>query len=151
VVTCSSLIAACGGQTSADTDAGACMIVASNYDLSCTSDSDCAGIIEGNFCESQCLCGANSAISVAAMAQYDADFAKTPIGTGAVKTLDCGCIETGPPSYLSCRGGKCEFYSVPPSDTLAACADAGGTCQMGRACYNGPPNSCAYPDEVCCF
>jgi hypothetical protein len=42
-----------------------------------------------------------------------------------------------------------------PSDTLAACADAGGACspfviQCGDK-GTGPPDSCAYSDEMCCL
>src|SRR6202142_1508105 len=93
-----------------------------------------------------------------ALAQFNADVAKTPIGSGAVspppQTM-CSC-----PAYSDlegcCVAGVCQFSAITcPSDTLAACAEAGGVCsrhveesgQLGQ----GPPGSCAQPDETCCL
>jgi hypothetical protein len=42
-----------------------------------------------------------------------------------------------------------------PNDTLPACGDAGGKCYFGETTCDpkrpGPPNACAYNDEICCL
>jgi hypothetical protein len=61
------------------TSADACFISASNYDQSCTVDTDCAIVSSGNYCAThRCLCG-GSAINVGALAQFNADVAKEPV------------------------------------------------------------------------
>ena len=128
---------------------GLCAISASNYDQSCAVDSDCTMITSGDYCSKICLCG-GSAINVGAVAQFDADFAKTPIGSGALDPLECFCPLEGP---ACCRAGACTTSCSSRSDTLPACADAGGTCMASNvACgQSGPPNACAYADETCCI
>ncbi len=132
----------------------ACMISASNYDQSCTADSDCTLVSQGNYCDGkscQCL---NGAVNAGAVPRYAADIGKTPVGSGAVVALVCPCI---PPIGPCCRSGACTTDCWSPSDTLPACADAGGLCsEPGISCggMNGArdvPNSCAFPDEMCCF
>jgi hypothetical protein len=72
-----------------------------------------------------CLCG-GSAISATALAQFNADVAKTPLGSGAVQELKCNCPGEFAPC---CRQGRC----VAGSDCLAA-PDAAQTM------VSGPPD-----------
>jgi hypothetical protein len=169
------LLVGCGGatapgvETTSRTDSGAasdaskdaspyasnaggvvCTISASNYDQSCSTDTECAMVSSGDYCDSdQCFCG-GSAISVGALAQFSADVAKTPIGTGAIPAAFCGCPLEGPPC---CRAGVCTTTCSSPNDTLPACADAGGICMPPNVTCGtpGPSNTCAYADEPCCI
>jgi hypothetical protein len=118
--------ASCGGQTAGGSISGggsnsqstatsasgsaACEISASSYDQSCTADTDCVMVSAGDYCTSTaCLCG-GSAISRSALAQFNANVAKTPVASGAVEGADCGCPEAFGPC---CRQGKCV---LPPND-----------------------------------
>lgn len=126
-----------------------CDILASNYDRSCAVDSDCEPVFSGNVCSTGCAC--NSAISGAALTQYNADVGRTRVAWNA-SDVSCGCDQIGP----CCREGICQLGSEcsSPGDTLAACADVGGTCNFGdpASCeLVGPPDSCAYADETCCI
>lgn len=134
--------------TTTDVSTASCIISASNYDQSCTVGIDCALVTTGNFCVAGCPCGL-SAISGAAFAQYTEAIANTPLGSGAVKLGACSCPPvTGP----CCRQGTCTLNCQSASDTLPACANAGGTCFYGVYCSAyGPANSCAYADESCCL
>lgn len=137
------------GSNHADVDAGACMISASNYDQSCTADTDCEGVTSRDYCVAGCLCG-GSAINAGALAQFNADVSKTPLGSGALGGAACPCAPTPGPC---CRAGQCTATCLLPTDTLPACADAGGTCllSVNAICRDGgPPDACAYSDEVCC-
>jgi hypothetical protein len=137
-----------------DADAASCMISASNYDQSCTADTDCEMVSSGDYCSLICLCG-GSAINKGASAQFALDVSESPLGSGALGPVACSCpVEVDP----CCRGGKCEVNSAclaSPEDTLPACADAGGTCVAEEitpcSTVAGPPNSCAYADETCCL
>ncbi len=142
------------GDAAADASANACVILASNYDQSCTVDTDCASVSSGNYCAQLCMCG-GSAINVAAEVRFNADVAKTPVGSGAVKNIACPCVAAFGPC---CRAGLCTTDCYATSDTLPACSNAGGQCAPpGAACGGtegpklGPANSCAYDDEVCCL
>ncbi len=129
-------------------DASVQLIQASSSDQSCTTDTDCVVIAEGNGCDVSAFDCPNAAINKGGYAQYQSDIAKTP---SAWCYAPSGCPnESGP----CCRGGKCQVGSgcFSPADTLPACADAGGTCSpfvtsCGKA---GPPDACAYSDEMCC-
>jgi hypothetical protein len=128
------------------------MILASSYDQSCTEDTDCAEVTSGDYCSPNlCECG-GSAVNVGAVAQFDSDVAKASMGVDAALRFACPCLESPGPC---CRGGTCTTVCNSPSDTLPACASAGGTCSSpGVQCsvgYFGPPNSCAYADELCCL
>ncbi len=130
-----------GGQT----------IKASNYDQSCSSDSDCAQVAEGDFCVPGAAVCPTATINKGALPQYQADVAKTQ---AAVCEALAGCPAFGGPC---CRNGTCQTGTgcSAPTDTLAACADAGGSCSpFVTACGSmgaGPPDSCAYSDEMCCI
>lgn len=137
------------------TSSGHCLIYADDYDQSCTVDQDCAQVAQGDYCGDQCLCGELGVIRTTALAQFNADVSKTPVGSGAVTPSHCaGCVSTA--VGVCCRSGACTMGGgcVLPSDTLPACADAGGTCLFDESCGfspAGPVNSCAYTDETCCL
>ncbi len=109
-----------------DIDAAACYISASNYDQSCSVDSDCVAVIEGaeggigafglvvqsgNYCQPLCMCG-GQAINKGAVAQYVADVSKTPVGSGAIKTPPCFCPSVSPTGCCG-DGGRCLDDSCP--------------------------------------
>jgi hypothetical protein len=89
------------------------MIVASHYQQSCNVDSDCISatgkyVVQfGNWCGPECFCGGD-AINQAAAAKYDQDVAKTPIGSGAVQPLGCGCAAF---PGVCCISGTCNSGS----------------------------------------
>jgi hypothetical protein len=81
-------------------------IKASDYDQSCTLDSDCVTEPEGNFCESNhCTNCAGAVISVKAQAQYEADLA-SKISTPFI----CPC-PLGPSAV--CNHGRCATALAP--------------------------------------
>jgi len=158
----SSLDANTFADASADVDGQVCALAASNYDQSCVVNTDCAIVRLGDYCDPT-ICfsaGVLGAINTGALAQFNADVAKTPIGSGAVQppTNCSGAASTDYPEGC-CVAGKCQFSPVTcPSDTLAACSEAGGACSRHvaavRECGSagqGPPGSCAQPDETCCL
>jgi hypothetical protein len=127
---------------------GPCVISASSYDQACSVDSDCAEVISTDYCATNtCLCESNSAINVAALAQFKADTSKTPLA-GSHKV----CSYPGEPGPC-CRSGTCTMTCFLPTDALPACADAGGSgAPLGATCGKaGPPDSCAFSDEICCL
>jgi hypothetical protein len=133
-----------------DAYSGPCMISASSYDQSCTIDTDCTTVTSRDYCSAGCLCG-GSAINVGALAQFNGDISKTPLGSGALGGTACPCVQSFGPC---CRSGRCTATCFSPPDALPACADAGGTCLLsaGTTCGKmGPPDACAYSDEVCCL
>jgi hypothetical protein len=137
----------------ADTYSGPCIISGSSYDQSCTLATDCAIVAASDYCSNDCQCSA-SAISISAVAQFNEDVSKTPRGLDAFGPSTWWCEAHG---AACCRGGQCQtgiMACSAPSDTLAACADAGGTCRVlasGTDCApHGPSDSCAYADETCC-
>lgn len=145
------------GSNHADTDAGACMISASNYDQSCAADTDCQEVTSRDYCVAGCLCG-GSAVNAGALAQFNADVSKTPLGSGALGGAACPCADQPGPC---CRSGKCTMACFSPTDTLPACADAGGMCLLrsnaicgsanSSSGAQGLPDACAYSDEICCI
>lgn len=142
--------------TSTNADSASCMIVASNYDQSCMFDTDCVLVTPGDYCGGgPCLCETEDTATIrrTALAQFNADVANTPVGSGAATTTGAcnGC--PGGAQEPCCRQGTCQIGSkcTSPTDTLPECADAGGTCIYVGGCKVGPPNSCAYDDENCCL
>lgn len=144
-------------ETAADSgvlaNGGCAMIQASNYDQSCTVDSDCLSVWSGTSCApGVCECP-NSVIGVSARGQYLAD--TSAIVPDSKMLSLCNCAAVPPPC---CRQGTCQYYIDCSSgaDALAACTNAGGECEyapallLGNESYDaGPPNSCAYTDEMC--
>jgi hypothetical protein len=163
--------AAAGRDTSSDADGGeaasdaSCFVGVSNPDLSCAVDTDCVWVAPGDYCQPQCCRDATLLVNASGAMQFKAALAETPIGSGAVfDPDDCSCLFIALPR-LCCREGTCMADCVGPADTLAACADAGGTCAVAwpgttnegcgqcNGCSSGglgPAQSCAYDDEVCC-
>jgi hypothetical protein len=135
---------------------GPCTFSPDAYDLSCATDTDCVAVAAGYYCSpAQCGC-IPIGIGKSALAQFNADVAKTPLGSGKVEGADCGCTEELGPCCLNgaCQAGAGCYAGA--SDTLPACADAGGTCARSpdnqcSSAGEGPPDSCAYPDEKCCL
>jgi hypothetical protein len=135
-----------------DADGGACIpVLASSYDQSCTVDSDCVAVGEVPSCPAAACDGCTTqAVNRGATTEYRAAlaraFASAPAGTV------CGCpCESG----AVCRAGQCQaaFCGPPSGDTLSACRDSGGTCAYtaNTTCGTlGPPDACAYDDELCC-
>ncbi len=106
------------------TDANVQLIEASNYDQTCTADSDCVAVGEGNFCYAGSLnCQNSAAINKRSYAQYQADVAKTR-GAGCYAPGSCGEV-FGP----CCQSGACQMGSQCPSDVVLpgdAAVDARG-------------------------
>jgi hypothetical protein len=102
-------------------NAGTQNIMASNYDQSCRTDSDCVAIEEGNFCNPGANDGCtNAAINKSALAQYQADLAKTQAGV-CYGLSGCGA-EFGP----CCQSGMCSVnFACNNPLTGDASADAG--------------------------
>ena len=125
-------------------------MLASSYDQSCTVDTDCTGVTSGDYCGGLCTLCLAAAINTAALGEFNADIAETPVGSG--EAAPCPCPRA---TVACCRNGACTADCVAPSDTLPDCADAGGTCVLNPACDaaigTGPANSCAYADEICCL
>ena len=87
----------------------------------------------------------NKSVMVQHMAAWEQAFASKTPGTA------CGC---GGGQGPCCRSGKCTATCVSSTDSLPACAGAGGGCVLshGATCgTNGPPDACAYSDEMCCI
>jgi hypothetical protein len=135
----------------ANIDAPRCSpVLASDYDQSCAVDTDCVTVGEVPSCPAFACDGCGTeAINKNVMAQYmtafSQAFASKAPGTG------CGC---GGGQGPCCRSGKCTATCVLSTDALPACADAGGMCLLshGATCgTNGPPDACAYSDEMCCL
>jgi hypothetical protein len=128
------------------------IVLASDYDQSCTLDSDCVEVGQVPQCPITTCDGCTTeAINRSAMAPYMSAF-KRALASSSISGF-CGCPCTG---NAICRGGKCEegFCEPSPSDTLPACANGGGTCVYSASTIcngTGPPDSCAYSDELCCL
>jgi hypothetical protein len=145
-------------QEDAGADAGACTpVLASDYDQSCDADTDCIGVGERPGCPAAACDGCpTAAINKAVSAQYTTALSQA-FASGSPQVCNCPCIPTG--SDGVCRGGKCQVaHCAPPqADTLPACAnagDAGGVCgySANTTCdVLGPPDACAYSDEICCL
>lgn len=94
-------------------DGRACTFVASNYDQSCVTNTDCVAVRLGDYCDpTRCYCDESlGAIKATALAQFNADVAKTPIGSDAVSPQGlCSCLAFSDPGAC-CVAGKCQFSS----------------------------------------
>ena len=93
-----------------------CVLLASDYDQSCAVDGDCAGVSPGDYCTAThgCNCGPPSAgINVKAVAQFNADLAKTPAGPPLV--CPCPFIPADPSRGPCCRNGMCQVGVCAPA------------------------------------
>jgi hypothetical protein len=123
-------------------DASVKLIQASDYDQSCTVDTDCRPVGEGNACV-QCnfACRLGAAINVSALAQYMSDVANTPAVALKYGGLICSsaCVE----AFACCVSGKCQLSTrsqCPGAATDAgdAAADAGAVAATDGATDSGP-------------
>jgi hypothetical protein len=89
-------------------------------------------------------------VNVSVVQSYNAALRQALASVPQGEICHCPCDE----GVAICRGGKCQagFCGPSPSDTLPACAAAGGHCfyTAKTTCTQGPAHSCAYADEVCC-
>lgn len=136
-------------------DAAPCtVLLTSSYDQSCMNDDQCILVPQVADCPANvCItCTGLGAISLTAQSQYagvlDADLAGIPPD----QTCACPPLVSGS-AFACCRAGSCA-YCVAAADTLPTCMDAGGACfAASSGCADGgqgPPDACAYADEVCC-
>jgi hypothetical protein len=79
------------------------VISAADYDQTCTIDSDCIGVGEGDACNPCAIACPTAAIKITAKARYLADVAKTPAGAQQ-GTVRCGCPASFGPC---CLGSMC--------------------------------------------
>ena len=104
------LLTAAGCNTTHDvtacTDANVQLIVASSYGQTCSVDTDCVAVAEGNACyPCVVICRTGGAINRTALSSYESDISKT-IGAGEASgtATRCGC----PAGFFPCcRGGIC--------------------------------------------
>jgi hypothetical protein len=149
VVTSSLAVLLMAYGSSCNSPATCTSLLASAYDHSCDADTDCVGVGEVPSCStSTCACP-TAAINKSANAQYSALFSQVTAAYPP-EACNCPCL-----SGAICRSGTCQaaFCGPPTADTLPSCADAGGTCSYSAntTCNGmGPPDACAYSDEVCC-
>jgi hypothetical protein len=107
------------------TDANVQLIQASNYDRSCSKDTDCVWMLQGNACH-PLFCGDPAAINMGSYAQYQADSGKTRAASCAAPQADC-------PTFVSCcRNGSCLL---------------GATCEVGDAAAHSGDGGGAPADE----
>lgn len=139
------------GATNPVGDAGvSCVLEASDYDRSCTVDADCVGVGVGDACSLPCevLCP-STAISVRAYAQYQADFAKTPVAS--CPDMVCFCPAFG---SARCRNGLCETSFGEPQDSgtdardAMSDADADADARAGLTCATSVQDYCSR-DSLC--
>jgi hypothetical protein len=100
-------------------DAGACMILAADYDQSCRIDSDCILIAQGNYCAPGCLCR-EAVINYGALPRFYSDVSKTSIAADAMSAGDGGGCPCLVPSGPCCRAGICQLGT--------RCQVEGGAC-----------------------
>jgi hypothetical protein len=99
--------------------AGLPPILASNYDQSCSVDSDCVAIGVGDPCYvCEVACPGAAAINQTSLATYMADTAR-PVGSPGV-VCNCPLYD---PSSVCCSAGTCKPHCL---DVPAAAGDAGG-------------------------
>ncbi len=99
-------------------DRGGGSITASDYDQSCSVDSDCVGVTQGNLCAVGCNY-VNAAISLADERKYQSDVSSKMGDRPACP---------GPPFPAACNAGTCGLatgFPLPSADAEAdAAADA---------------------------
>jgi hypothetical protein len=128
------------GDASTSADAGDCiddatvkLIQASDYDQSCTVDTDCLLISVGNACVPCAFsCPSGAAINVSAQSKYRSDIANTP----AVCPANCP-NEPDP----CCVGGKCQASTTgqcPAADAGDAAPQTGADAATDGATEGGP-------------
>jgi hypothetical protein len=155
-----------GAATAPGPSTTACVVLASNYDQSCSADTDCAPVYSGYVCVPNCFCP-QSAINVGALVQFNSDVAaleNAAAGGSNGQTgsgLGCGCN----PVKGCCQSGQCvvangcqatadaglamvdaSVYTPTPDYTVLCVGDAGPT--DSGAAVPGLSRWCDGP-EVC--
>ncbi len=139
-------------EASDSADATSCIIVvASDYDQSCSLDTDCVAVPQKPECPPSCWnCSFSVAINKNAYPRYHTALLQVFASEGP----PCNCPALSPTAC--CRSGSCQTACSTPADVLPACAAVHGACLYNdilnppTCAWAGPPNSCAYPDETCC-
>src|SRR5260370_6356561 len=125
-----------GSATSGD---GMCKIVQpSNYDQSCTVDTDCVLVGAGTTsCSPDCRCLGMATVNARAQAQYDKDL-KQALALAGHDVVACGCLRPPPPATIAhCHGATCQLDPLMPTPP---------SCHLG-----GPGQSdCRPAKESCC-
>ena len=124
------------GGIGTDFDSALCLINTSNYDQSCSLDSDCIGMFidldggigrvipiqSGNYCTKMCVCG-GGAINRTSLAQYASDVLKTPLLSGGIPGAGCFCpLEVTP----CCQQGVCMMFCSASDAGQSVGQDANG-------------------------
>jgi len=162
VASCAWGFVACGGGGAGDKGGGSpasnCSIEASNYDESCSVDSDCVGMAGrfavqfGNYCQSGCVCGGD-AINQMSVAKYLHDVSMTPLVSSM---SSCFCPEVS--TEACCVNNLCTTTSCgsvdagdgaspaePPGSSMCS-VDVGpfeaGMNPEGAWQWCTPPDSC---------
>lgn len=113
------------GQSAVDavpcSDADVQLIVASSYDQSCQTSSDCVAVAEGNFCRPGAANCQSAAINKNAYAQYQSDVSKT-------NAAICYGVTSCPAGFFPCcQGGKCQMSAVCAPEAGVDASDAGAS------------------------
>jgi hypothetical protein len=85
-----------------------CTILASDFDQSCASDTDCVAVQEGNLCGGGCTCS-NAAVRTTAVAAFQSAAATIPKAEAGTLHVACPCA----PETPYCFAGKCD-YGIRP-------------------------------------
>lgn len=133
--------AGCTGTGTNESGSNACvgasvkLIQASDYDQSCTVDTDCQPIAEGNACAPCAFsCQLGAAINVGALAQYNSDVANTP---AVAREFDGqSCVVACPGAFPCCVGGTCQIDGCPARVSTATCT-LGAACSSTDLCPGG--------------
>ncbi len=160
-----------GGAPDGSQEASVCMLQASSYDQSCNVSSDCVAWVNDfpvqfdnlysndaafNYCQPQtCLCGGDS-INRASADQYASDLARTPLGSGAVAPVMCGCpllgsccvagrCSTGAACSVAYDGGPRDGRTLPEGSVLCSYYEGVLDADIGDA---GPSRWCS-PRQSC--
>jgi hypothetical protein len=126
-------VASCGSASGGPGGSSQCTIEASNYDVSCSVDTDCVGtagpysVQFGNYCQAGCMCGGD-AINKASVAQYMHDVSVTP---EAASLGNCFC--TGFVPSPCCVNRRCTTIACPQG------VDAGETPETDATPPDVPP------------
>ena len=98
-------VAVTGSACTPATDA--VVIHASDYDQSCTTAADCAGVTDGNVCIDE-VCDFNTSVNVHDRDRFVADRAQAkPFCDGEARLVCAACHPT--PAQFSCDGGTCHL------------------------------------------
>jgi len=133
VVAVAAILVACGGRTAglggepggtltdagtpiADSSTGTCVNISlSDFDQSCSTDSDCVLIRTGPICDGECSCGGDSPINASGQSLYSSE-------TSSISFQPCHCAPDG---FTQCVAGQCSF--CPAGEDCVSIFRDGGT------------------------